>query len=243
MAEEMLKILVADSTAEFCAAVAEAFEGRYQVTVCHDGKTALNAICTERPDILWLDLMLPRLDGITILQSLALAGISPKVLACSRYFSDYATAFLSSIDACWVMNKPCDLAAALMRIADVAVMLLDADTDTPRGPGEVAYQILISLGLAGKRSGHKCLLSALRLKALDEQLQVTKTLYPEVARECGGTPASVERAIRCVLSVAWEKRNPEIWRLYFPNHEIRCPSNGVFIDAIADRIRKLVADE
>lgn len=241
MAEEMLKILVADSTVEFCAAVADSFDGRYLVTVCHDGKTALNAICSERPDILWLDLMLPGLDGITILQSIALAGISPKVIACSRYFSDYASSFLSSIEACWLMIKPCNLSAAVMRIADVAVMLSAADTDDPQGPAEIAYQILISLGLTGKRSGHKCLLSALRLKTLDEQLQVTKTLYPEVARECGGTPASVERAIRCVLSAAWENRSPEMWRLYFPNHEIRCPSNGVFIDTIADRIRKLLA--
>lgn len=235
---KMLKILVADSTTEFGAAVAEAFEGRYLVSVCHDGVAALEAVRRERPDVLWLDLMLPGMDGFMILQAITMAGFHPKIIACSRYITDYVPEALICYGVCCLLRKPCSLSASLARIDDVARKMKNDGNDFPADPEELVYEALLPLGLTGKRAGHSCLQKAICLKMLDPDLQVTKTLYPGVAARCGGTAKRVERAIRCVLTDTWIVRDVPLWNFFFPEYTDRCPSNGVFIDRIADCVRE-----
>ena len=235
---KMLKILVADSTTEFGAAVAEAFEGRYLVSVCHDGVAALEAVRRERPDVLWLDLMLPGMDGFMILQAITMAGFHPKIIACSRYITDYVPETLICYGVCCLLRKPCSLSASLARIDDVARKMKNDGNDFPADPEELVYEALLPLGLTGKRAGHSCLQTAICLKMLDPDLQVTKTLYPGVAARCGGTAKRVERAIRCVLTDTWIVRDVPLWNFFFPEYTDRCPSNGVFIDRIADCVRE-----
>lgn len=233
----MLKILVADTVSEFCAAVAETFEGRYSVFTCGDGKTALNIICQENPDVVWLDLMLPYMDGLTVLKAVYRAGFNPKVIACSRQLNDCVLELLRNIGVSYALRKPCALPAALSRIEDLAQIVLSEKGDTVLSVEQLIYEDLLLLGLVGKRTGHRCLAAAIRLKVLDPSLMVTKTLYPAVVSECGGTAQSVERAIRREISAAWENGDTSFWGLYFPEYSHKCPSNGVLIDKISDCVR------
>ena len=56
-----------------------AFNG-YQVELATDGQQALDAITTERPDALVLDVMMPRLDGLEVCRRLRSAGDDLPVL-------------------------------------------------------------------------------------------------------------------------------------------------------------------
>lgn len=233
----MLKILVADSAIELGETIANAFEGRYAVSICDNGIAALESIRIMCPDILWLDLMLPGMDGLMILQMLSVAGLRPKVIACSGYISNYIEQTVNNMGVSCLLRKPCSIEAALLRIEDVARLLQDGDEVT-KDLEQLFYYILLPLGLTGKRVGHRFLLSALRQKVMDSTQQITKALYPAVAAEYGGSSERVERAIRGVLGDAWTVRNQELWSFYFPDDKEKCPSNGAFIERIANYIRQ-----
>jgi len=236
----MVKLLVADSTQGFCAAIAESFAGKYTVLTCSDGRTALRLLCEEKPDILWLDIMLPRLDGLTILQAAAFQGIKPAVIACIRSESEYVMNGLERYSVSMVMQKPCDLTAATARLAALA-----AQIEQDRGvrlvtAEQLTYEMLLLLRLTGNRRGHKYLRSALDRKVVDPDCQITKILYPEVAAEFSSSDKSVERAIRVLLNDTWGgERSPE-WDLLFPDYPDKCPSNSVFLDRVAKKIRDLL---
>lgn len=239
----MVKILVADSTVEFCEAVADAFYDKYQILTCSEGRSTLKLICAEKPDILWLDVMLPGMDGLTILQAIAMQGVFPKVIACIRNPSDYVLHILEDCAVSMVMQKPCDLTAALARIDSLATIVTKERGIAVDTLDQLIHESLLLLQLSGKRCGHKCLFSAVRIKVLDPQCQITKILYPQVASECGGSAQSVERAIRCVVAEAWEGEHHLCWELYFPEYVDRCPSNGVVLERLADKIRMIYQNE
>lgn len=234
----MLKILVADSTIEMCAVISETFAERYSVSCCHNGKEALSLISSLKPDILWLDLNLPGMDGIAILQAITLAGIQPKVIAVVRQVTDYIQRSLSRFGVSYLVTKPCSIPAALMRIEDIAQRLILHPWSNMPDSSEMVYDALLMHGACGKRTGHRYLQAAVLLMMQDPGTMITKHLYPAVAAQCGGTKESVERAIRTAISTAWLRRDPQIWRLLFPDYTEGCPSNGVFISRLAQSLRK-----
>lgn len=233
----MVKILVADSAGEFCSAVADAFYGRYTVLTCNDGRSALKLLCEEKPEVLWLDLMLPGMDGLTVLQSAALHGVRPKLIACIRHDSEYIMRMLERFSVSLVMQKPVDWAAAEAHLDALAAGVIRDQGGSVATADQLTYETLMHLGLTGKRCGCKCLYVALLKKIMDPDCQITKRLYPEVADQCGGSSQSVERAIRCVIGEAWENSGDPHWDLYFPEYQDKCPSNGAFLDRLADKIR------
>ena len=65
------KILVVDDEREI-ADVVELYlkNENYQVVKCYNGRDALEAVEKEKPDLVLLDVMLPDIDGFTILQKI-----------------------------------------------------------------------------------------------------------------------------------------------------------------------------
>ena len=83
------KLLIAEGTEDFRAALTDSLRGAFHLRECGDGNLAMEMLRRFQPDILVLDLMLPGLDGISLLQMAAAAGIRPMVLATTRFVSDY----------------------------------------------------------------------------------------------------------------------------------------------------------
>ena len=233
----MVKILVADSSDEFGSAVAEAFYGKYTVLSCSDGRTALKLLCAEKPEVLWLDMMLPGMDGLTVLQSAAIYGVRPKLIACIRHESEYVMRTLERFSVSLIMHKPVDTAAAEAHLDALASEVIRERGVHIATADQLTYETLVLLGLTGKRCGYRFLNAALLRKVLEPDCQITKCLYPEVADACGGSARSVERAIRCVISESWSNRHNPQWELHFPEYQDRCPSNGVLLDRLSDKIR------
>lgn len=231
----MLKILVADSTQELCTALRETFDDRYEVAVCHNGKDALSMLYAMRPDILWLDLTLPGMDGISILQTAALAGIYPDVIVSLRQITDYIQNALSSFGVKYLVRKPVNLVAAMIRIEDLAQRHLQCTELSAVSIDALIYNRLLLHGACGRRAGHSCLEKALQIAVRNPGVisAITKELYPAVAAVCGGTPERVERAIRIVITAAWANRDEQIWQMLFADYSGCCPSNGVFIARLA----------
>jgi signal transduction histidine kinase/DNA-binding response OmpR family regulator len=64
------RVLVADDNADMRAYVSQLLAGRYAVEVVDNGAAALEAAARQRPDLILADIMMPRLDGLGLLQAI-----------------------------------------------------------------------------------------------------------------------------------------------------------------------------
>lgn len=117
---ETMTLLIADSSEEFCNSLIDALQGNYRIQTCRTGKEALEILRTSTPDLLIMDLMLPELDGLTLLQVLADSGIRPTVLATTRLANDYVIATSTKLGVEYLMVKPCDIRAIAKRVRDLS---------------------------------------------------------------------------------------------------------------------------
>lgn len=227
-------LLIADSSRDFTCALAESLQNRYHVHCCGDGKDAIHLLLTTRPEILVLDLMLPGLDGISLLQIAAQEGICPKVLASTTLYSDYIVQTAQELGVGYLLRKPCDVQATVMRIDDLHHRL-HARTTAADSHNQLG-DLLQSLSMLAKHNGYHYVRECIVLAAQNPGQSVTKELYPAVAEIFGTEAPHVEHSIRTALSYGWKHRNSEVWEEYFPA-ATRCPSNGVFIARMAELMR------
>ena len=236
---EVRKLLIAEGTEEFRLALADALKGAYHIRTCREGHEALELLRTFSPDILVLDLMLPGLDGISILQKASSAGIRPMVLATTRFVSDYVMESVDRLGVGYLMVKPCDVHATVTRLADLNQRIRHP-LPAPPEPRTDVSNVLLSLGIPTKLRGYGYLREAVLLMADNPGQSITKELYPDVAVRCGCEASHVERSARSAIAAAWEKRDEQVWLLYFkPDSEgvLRRPTNAEFISRLAENMR------
>lgn len=235
----MRKLLIADGTEEFREALADALRGAYHVRTCWDGREALEQLRSYGPDVLVLDLMLPELDGISLLQQAAGAGLHPVVLATSRFVNDYVLESVDRLGVGYLMMKPCDVHATVARISDLSQRIRTPVIARP-DPRSTVSNLLLALGIPSKLRGYAYLREAIVLMSACPGQSITKELYPAVGELCGGTAVHVERSARSAIAAAWERRDKRIWELYFPpggDGSATRPTNAAFICRLADRLR------
>lgn len=229
----MRKLLIADCNEEYRTALAAALNGQYHVMCCRSGSEAFTLLHQEYPDIFVLDLMLPELDGLTLLERISASGICPMVLAATPILSDYVFSCAQRLGIEYLIRKPCDIEAIASRVRDLSRRLKTPESQTD--PVSYVTDLLLALNISTKHDGFAYLREAVILMAKNPGQSVTKMLYPEVARICGCHKDNVERSIRTALDSAWKKRDSEKWPQYFPNAQNR-PSNAVFISRLAEAL-------
>lgn len=240
---DMLKLLIAEGTEEFRIALADALQGAYITRTCHNGRDALELLRSFRPDVMILDLMLPGLDGISLLQEAAASGIRPMVLATSRFVNEYVLEAADQLGIGYLMRKPCDVRATVARLGDLT-RRIHRPVLTKPDPRTAATNMLLALGFPTKLRGYTYLREAVLLMAKDPGQSITKELYPAVAKLCGGkiNAKQVERSSRSAIERAWALGDPQLWLRYFPAASgVRAlrPSNSVFICRLADSLRMM----
>ena len=229
----MRKLLIADCNEEYRSALAAALEGQYHVLCCRSGTEALALLHQEHPDIFVLDLMLPELDGLTLLERISANGICPMVLAATPILSEYVFSCAQRLGIEYLIRKPCDMEAIASRVRDLSRRLKSPEPQID--PVSYVSSLLLSLNVSTTPDGFTYLREAVILMAKNPGQSVTKVLYPEVAHICGCNKDNVERSIRTALDSAWKKRDNETWRKYFPTAQHR-PSNAVFISRLAEAL-------
>ena len=231
-------MLIADSSEEFGSALADMVRGAYILRSCRDGRETLAVLNSFQPDLLVLDLMMPGLDGISILRQAAAAGLRPMVLATSRYVSDYVVEAMTQLGVGYFMVKPCDIRATVAHLGDLTQRLKQPLFTQP-DPRTAVSNILLTLGVPTKLRGYAYLREAVLERMRDPSQSITKELYPTVAALCCATPVQVERSIRSAIATAWTRRDEQVWQLYFSSHPeiggLR-PTNATFISRLADSV-------
>lgn len=239
------KLLIADSGSSFCRELSAQLEGICRCKIAHSGIAASQLLWSFAPDMIVLDLMLPGLDGLSLLRKAAEGGLHPTVLALSDYLSPFMLASLQELEVAYVIRKPCSIAA----VADRTIELLQLHPSPIRAdpdPRIMVTELLRGLNVPTKLQGYTCLREALLLAMRQPGQAITKELYPAVAGISGMTAMQVERSIRTAISFAYQNRDEQLWRNYFQvssQGQLRRPSNGVFITRLADELLALGFEE
>jgi len=232
-----IKILIADPSDHFRNALARSLERGYQVQTAAEGHQALSMLESFRPDILALDLMMPGIDGISLMQQASRSQPGVQILATTSFVSSYVLEITQQLGVGYLMIKPCDMAAIVGRLEDLT-RRLQAPRTASREP-QAASELLRNLGVPTKLRGYRYLREAIVLMADNPHQSITKELYPCVALQCGATAGQVERDIRKAVETAWGNRQETVWCRYFMQEQdghIRRPTNAAFITSLADRI-------
>ena len=238
---EMLKILIADAGEEFRKSLAERLRGEFEVRSCREGMETLETVRSYRPDLLVLDLMLPGLDGISLLHQLREEGLKPVVLATTRLLNVYVQEAAERLEVDYLMVKPCDAGATAQRVQDLSRYLeVQAPVPVRADLETVTSNVLRSLGLPVRLRGYSYVRDAIVETVRRPGQLVTKELYPTVGKPYHADKVQVERSIRCAINKAWQDRDEQQWRRYFraePDGALEKPTNAAFIHGIADRVR------
>lgn len=234
---DMPKLLIADVSDEYRQILFDNLSQNYIIKTCRDGMQALELLRSFRPDLLVVDLMLPGLDGISLMQRSRSEGICPATLVFCPYPSDYVVSALHRLEVSYLMSKPCDLQAVADRLADLALGLQPEPVQQANISSALSG-LLLSLGMQARWNGFQFLQVGTAMYMRDPGIAITKELYVAIGKEYSKDARQVERSIRSAIESAWKTRDDQIWRLYFSTvgGAIPKPSNSEFLARIANAL-------
>ena len=208
------KLLIADPSPILCGMVEANLSQEFEIRRCTTGTEVLKLVETFAPHVLLLDLNVSGQDGIHVLRQICSRKNRPAILVSTRFFTEYIQKSLAELDIDYVIAKPWNLQALKARIRELAAEERPHPALAAPSPEQAISSLLLELDFSAKRDGFRYLEVALRVYRAGQSM--TKDLYPCIARECGGTGTTVERAMRTAIASAWEQRDDQVWRRYFP---------------------------
>ena len=252
-----IDVLITDDNKEFCQLLGEFLEvdGDFNVVeMLYDGEQVLEYIKNnENPDVLILDLIMPHLDGIGVLEELNSQDLigDMKIIALTAMGHDKIMKTVIELGVHYYIMKPFDLDKLAERIRQLisppeggsngyVICQNNNNNDKNVNIDVRITEIMHKLGVPAHIKGYLYLREAIEMVIKNVELlgAVTKELYPAVAENYHTTPSRVERAIRHAIEVAWERGNSEILREYFSYSSGNGkPTNSQFIARIADKLR------
>ena len=112
--DHITTVVIADNSEEFCSGLSATLQriGGFQILgSASDGEQAIRMVMDKKPDILVLDLMLSKQDGISVLRALERMERKPVTLATSGFVTDYVANAAANLGVRYLMLKPCDMEA------------------------------------------------------------------------------------------------------------------------------------
>ncbi|MFT8314640.1 MAG: sporulation transcription factor Spo0A [Clostridium sp.] len=259
-----ISVLIADDNKEFCNILNDYLLNQSDIVVvgiAKDGIEALKLIEEKKPDLVILDIIMPHLDGLGVLERLGNMDINPvpNVIVLSAVGQDKITQRAITLGADYYVVKPFDMDVFTKRIRQMFNnTILDSDTKKTM-PTEKAAEVKVSesepldleaeitsiiheIGVPAHIKGYMYLREAITMVVDNIELlsAVTKELYPSIAKKYNTTASRVERAIRHAIEVAWSRGQVDtINKLFgYTIHNAKGkPTNSEFIAMIADKLR------
>lgn len=263
-----LSILVADDNQEFRSILKEYInrqEDMETVAEASNGEETLEKIHALQPDVVLLDMIMPRVDGLGVLESLIVnpPKKQPVTIMISAVGQDRITEQAFRLGVTYYMAKPFELSTLVCRIRQLHgdTAAVPAAENLANKPASVysgvftrrrevrrqdveteVTNMIHEIGVPAHIKGYQYLRDAIimALEDMDILNAITKQLYPAIAKKYDTTPSRVERAIRHAIEVAWSRGKMDtIDKLfgYTINNGKGKPTNSEFVALIADKLR------
>lgn len=244
------KVLIADDDRDFCIKVLAllktyGFEGDI---VVKDGMKVMEAVRDYNPDIVLLNVFMPRMDGIGVIQTIKANNENPPIFVALSSFDNSAleNEVLSS-GASYYFMKPISPETVVERLIQLYDGRSHKDGERKNQEAQPDIEVMVTeiihqVGVPAHIKGYSYLRESIMLVVENPDIinSVTKELYPTVAKKFGTTSSRVERAIRHAIEVAWDRGDLDVLNSYFGytvNNGRGKPTNSEFIAMIGDKLR------
>lgn len=261
---QKIEVLLADDNREFTNLLAEYISEQDDMIVsgiAYNGEEVLEMIdnASKIPDVLILDIIMPHLDGLGVLERLREMNLTPqpKIIMLTAFGQENITQRAVQLGASYYILKPFDMEVLVNRIRQLVGISTVTTGITPSssfsksnvvpiGKGKNLdaniTTIIHEIGVPAHIKGYQYLREAITMVYNNIEIlgAITKTLYPAIAEKFKTTPSRVERAIRHAIEVAWTRGNLDsISHLfgYTVNISKSKPTNSEFIAMVADKLR------
>jgi two-component system response regulator (stage 0 sporulation protein A) len=254
------KVIVVDDNRNLCNLLKTYIEAQDDLSivgVAHDGLEAMELIQTQQPDLIILDLVMPSLDGLGVLERLNARTTTtrPKVIMLTAFGQESLTHQAMTLGVDYFILKPFDLDILGKRIRALtqdlpATAPTQYSTTSPivtTGGSKLnlfseVTNVMHKIGIPAHVKGYQYIREAILMVVEDVSLlgAVTKELYPNVAKKYDTASSRVERGIRHAIELAWERGHTETLKQIFGyslNVDRQKPTNSEFIALLADKFR------
>lgn len=224
-----------------------------------DGVDAVSMIRRTHPDVVLLDIIMPKMDGLGVLEEIQKdkeMEKKPAFIVLTAMEQEMITREALELGAWYVILKPFDQNALMKKIRQVkngkktkdeagkfiSMEKEQADTDLEYQLEVIVTNIIHEIGVPAHIKGYQYLRDSIKMAVTDMDIlnSITKQLYPTIAKMHKTTPSRVERAIRHAIEVAWNRGKMDTIHELF-GYTIQSgkgkPTNSEFIALISDKIR------
>lgn len=257
-----ISIVIADNNRELCATLSDLIELQEDMELtgtAYDGIEALQLVEESKPNVLILDITMPYLDGIGVLEKLAEFEHPPIVIILTAFEQEAMIQRLITMGASYYMVKPFDASTLIERIRQFATRRQPSPLKNLKATEEPGIynsscrertnsqlelevsKLFHEMGIPAHFRGYAYLRDAIVMASREVEVlgNITKNLYPRIAEKYRSSASGVESAIRHTIEIGWERGNSEFIRDFFgaENGKNRFPTTASFIAKVADKLR------
>ena len=245
-----IRVLMVDDNKQLVDMVKEYFSSHAVISldlVANDGVEGVELIKNHVNDIdlILLDLIMPKKDGVSVLEEIKDIPNLPRIIVLTSYNTPEIIRKVADLGVNYFMLKPFEL-------PELEKKILESASDNSSGNRtfdlyhnnlQIAItKILHELGVPSHIKGYSYIRDSILAVFLDPNLVggITKELYPKIAKEFNTTTSRVERAIRHAIEVSWNRGNWDLMQEIFGysvDIDRAKPTNSEFIITIADKLR------
>lgn len=257
-----VNVAIADDNERMVQLLGDIIESDSDLTVAgtaNDGEEAYHMIKAKQPDVVLLDIIMPKLDGLGVMERVQKDESiknPPAFIVITAIGQEKITEDAFHLGADYYIMKPFDNDIIINRIKHIRDR---SQTNSSQELRKVnAYEnkteyiernletdvtnIIHEIGVPAHIKGYQYLREAIMMSVTDVEMlnSITKILYPSIAKKFQTTPSRVERAIRHAIEVAWSRGKmdtiDELFGYTIHNGKGK-PTNSEFVALIADKIR------
>ena len=245
---EKIKILMIDDNANLIKMVKEYFSTNSKIQInltATNGEEGSNVLekNMENVDLILLDLIMPKKDGIYVLNEMKKRKINKKVIVATSYNAADVIREVSEFGVNYYILKPFELTDLEKRIYSIMEKKDNQNIDLYTSNLQVSItKMLHELGIPSHIKGYQYIRKAIEMIFDDPGIigGITKELYPTLAGKFQTTTSRVERAIRHAIEVSWNRGNIDFMEELFGysvDIDKAKPTNSEFMVTVADKLR------
>ena len=237
-----------DDNVDLIDMVKEYFKGSSVVSInleAYDGLEGIKIIDEKRDsyDVILLDLIMPKKDGIYVLEEMKKRGIDKKVIVQTSYNASDVIRQVSDYGVNYFILKPYELVDLENRIISLFDEKHNKNIDMAYNNLQISItKVLHELGIPSHIKGYQYIREGISIvySSPEKIGGITKELYPELANKFDTTVSRVERAIRHAIEVSWNRGDYYLMEEIF-GHSVDIdkakPTNSEFIVTVADKLK------
>ncbi|MEE1199694.1 MAG: sporulation transcription factor Spo0A [Christensenellales bacterium] len=249
-----IRVMLADDNRSILQVLSDYLSKKTEIEIVAtvtDGSAIVETVLDRSPDVLVMDIIMPRKDGFMALEEMNRLeeSLRPKIVVLTGLSRDDFIMRAIGLGASYYMVKPFDMHALYNRILEIAeedpcmvACPIGEVSSAGESIDEQITNLFLTIGIPAHIKGYQYLREAVRMVMENGDVinRITKELYPGIAHKFDTTASKVERAMRHAIEVAWTRgRLDTVNQMY--GHRVfeqdDKPTNGEFISCVCEKIR------